>query len=74
MIFNEDSRVKIPALVHLTRIGFKYLSLKTIRVDKSTNILVAIFKEKIVSLNPELSGLEVDKLYDDVSLALGFED
>ncbi len=74
MIFNEDSRVKIPALVHLTRIGFTYLSLKTIKVDKSTNIFVDIFKEKIASLNPELSGLEVDKLYDDVSLTLDFED
>jgi len=74
MIFNEDSRVKIPALVHLTRIGYKYLSLKTIKVDNSTNIFVAIFKEKIASLNPELSGLEVDKFYDDVSLTLDFKD
>jgi hypothetical protein len=23
MIFNEDSRVKIPALLHLTRLGYK---------------------------------------------------
>jgi hypothetical protein len=28
MAFNEDSRVKIPALLHLTRLGYKYLSLK----------------------------------------------
>ena len=25
---NENSRVKIPALVHLTRLGYEYLSLK----------------------------------------------
>lgn len=74
MIFNEDSRVKIPALVHLTRIGFTYLSLKTSKVDKATNIFVDIFKKKITSLNPELSGSEIDKLYDEVSLALDFED
>ncbi len=28
MIFNEDSRVKIPALLTLSRLGFSYLSLK----------------------------------------------
>ncbi len=28
MAFNEDSRVKIPAILHLTRLGYSYLSLK----------------------------------------------
>lgn len=28
MKHNEDSRVKIPALIHLTRLGYEYLSLK----------------------------------------------
>jgi type I restriction enzyme R subunit len=28
MAFNEDSRVKIPALLHLTRLGYSYLPLK----------------------------------------------
>ena len=28
MIHNENSRVKIPALIHLTRLGYDYLSLK----------------------------------------------
>jgi hypothetical protein len=37
--FSEDSRVKIPALVHLSRLGYQYLSTKEIRtqVHKSTN-------------------------------------
>lgn len=26
--FNENSRVKIPALVHLTRLGYTYVSVK----------------------------------------------
>lgn len=26
--FNEDTRVKLPALVHLTRLSYKYLSQK----------------------------------------------
>ena len=28
MAFNEDTRVKIPAILHLCRLGYKYLSLK----------------------------------------------
>ena len=28
--FNENSRVKIPALVHLTRLQYKYVSLQQV--------------------------------------------
>ena len=28
MAFYEDARVKIPALIHLTRLGYNYFSLK----------------------------------------------
>ena len=34
MKHNENSRVKIPALIHLTRIGYKYLSLKDYQLEK----------------------------------------
>ena len=33
MKFNEDSRVKIPAILHLTRLGYTYLSLKQLNYD-----------------------------------------
>lgn len=38
--FGEDSRVKIPALMHFTRLGYRYRSLKEIRPywDFETNI------------------------------------
>ncbi len=39
MIFSEDSRVKIPCILHLTRLGYQYLSLKDAQWDKDTNIL-----------------------------------
>lgn len=35
MKFNEDSRVKIPTLLHLTRLGYTYLSLKDASWDIS---------------------------------------
>lgn len=36
---NENSRVKIPALVHFTRLGYEYVSLKNYRgkIDADTN-------------------------------------
>ncbi len=30
MLHNENPRVKIPALVHFTRLGYEYISLKNI--------------------------------------------
>ena len=33
MIFSEDSRVKIPCILHLVRLGYRYLSLN--QVSKS---------------------------------------
>ena len=39
---NENSRVKIPALVHFTRLGYEYVSLKDYSgtIDEDTNIFV----------------------------------
>ncbi len=45
MKFNEDSRVKIPSIMHLTRLGYKYISLKTAKWNLETNIFTDIFEE-----------------------------
>jgi type I restriction enzyme R subunit len=42
--FNEDSRVKIPAIIHLSRLGYKYLSKDTL-IDSETNIFIEVFKK-----------------------------
>ena len=47
MSFNENTRVKIPALIHLTRLGYEYLSLSHFKWDLETNIFNDIFKESI---------------------------
>ncbi|MHA0290581.1 type I restriction endonuclease [Mesomycoplasma ovipneumoniae] len=59
--FNEKTRVQIPALVHLLRLGYKYLgrnsdSKKSFEYDATTNIAVEIFKEKFFQLNPTFNG------------------
>lgn len=71
---NEDTRVKIPAILHLTRLGYEYLSLKKATWDKNTNIFTDIFKESIGRINPDLEADEVKRLYEDVALALDNED
>ena len=74
MIFNEDSRVKIPSILHLLRLGYTYLSLKHISWDESTNIFRDIFDEQIQKINPGLGENDLQKVFDDVSLSLENED
>lgn len=74
MAFNEDSRVKIPAILHLIRLGYSYLSLKEAVWDKDTNIFPAIFREAVGRINPELTEGDLDRVYDEVSLSLENED
>jgi len=74
MKFNEDSRVKIPTILHLIRLGYQYLSLSDHTWDESTNIFTEIFKERVQFLNPELTKSDIDRVYDEVSLSLENED
>lgn len=76
MKFNEDSRVKIPTILHLMRLGYSYLSLRDPEVtwDESTNIFTDIFFERIKHINPALSDQETKQCLADVSLALENED
>ncbi len=74
MIFNEDSRVKIPSILHLIQLGYEYLSLKTNSWDESTNIFRGIFDKQIQQINPSLSESDIQKVFDDVSISLENED
>ena len=50
--FSEATRVQIPAILHLMRLGYAYLP--TIdHYDRKTNILTDVFKRKVKELNPE---------------------
>jgi len=74
MKFNEDSRVKIPSILHLTRLGYKYLSLKGAVWNEDTNIFTDIFIESIQKINHDLDDDEAKRLLSDVSLLLDNED
>jgi len=73
MKFNEDSRVKIPALLHLIRLGYKYIPFnQQIRVEEN-NIFRSIFIPKIAALNG-VSEQEAQRLLDEINLELDYED
>ena len=73
-IHNEDSRVKIPTILHLVRLGYEYLSLKNQTWDETTNIFTNIFNTSIKRINPDFTDGDVKRLYDEVSLSLENED
>lgn len=74
MLHNENTRVKIPTILHLVRLGYDYLSLKDAKWDDSTNIFTDIFNKSIKRINPNFSDGDVKRLYDEVSLCLENED
>jgi type I restriction enzyme R subunit len=74
-IHNENSRVKIPALIHLTRLGYKYLSLKQdIDFDPETNIIKNIFQKRFLQINQEATENDFEKEFQNIVLELGQDD
>ena len=70
---NEDSRVKIPALVHFTRLGYEYVSLKNFkgRIDEDTNIFVDMFRDAVNRINnTNLSMADIDKIIEEIKVIL----
>ena len=74
MAFNENTRVKIPAILHLCRLGYSYVSIAKAKIDESTNIFTDIFAESIMRINPKLNAGDIKNIFDDLSLALDNED
>src|SRR5574344_1628300 len=59
--FNEATRVQMPALVHLTRLGYTYYgkineNQAGIDYDPDTNILIKVFEKKFDEMNPSHKG------------------
>jgi len=74
VVFSEDSRVKIPCILHLVRLGYRYLSLKNAVWDEQTNIFPELFCDAVGRINPDLDGDDIDRLLADVKLTLDNED
>ena len=74
-VFNEDSRVKIPALLHLSRLGYEYLPLKEAgQRDRRSNIFPEIFVAAVCRINPGLDPAAARRLLEDIHLELQNDD
>ncbi len=75
MTFNEDTRVKIPAILTLTRLGYDYISLKgRDDIDQETNIFKDIFFKNIRKLNPSVEETNIQKFFQKIQLMLDNDD
>ncbi|MFC5282106.1 type I restriction endonuclease [Pedobacter alpinus] len=74
MAFNEDSRVKIPALLHLVRLGYTYIPRKEQIRAEETNIFPALFKSALLNINKGITEEEVGRLLIELSLKLDYDD
>lgn len=74
--FNEVSRVQLPAVLHLMKLGYEYLSYKEnkINFDLENNIIIPIFKKQFFKLNPDASEIDFENEYKDIKLELNFDD
>ena len=54
MVFNEDTRVKIPATIQFLRLGYEYQSIKKAVVDFDTKIFIDRFKSSIEKINGKI--------------------
>ena len=75
--FSENTRVKIPALVHLTRLGYQYFSLKdtaNFEYDGETNIIKKVFRKQFLKLNTDFDENDFEREFQNISLELGYDD
>ncbi len=74
MPFNEDSRVKIPAILHLMRLGYTYIyAAEHKNRILENNIFKEIFLTQIAKING-ISEKEAERVLAEINLELDYED
>ena len=74
MAFNENTRVKIPAILHLCRLGYEYLPLSKAEWVEDTNIFKDIFLLSMIKINTDMEGEDIEREYQKLDLTLDNED
>ena len=60
--FSENTRVQIPAALHLVRLGYTYLSrIDDDAYDHRTNILKEPFAQALKKLNPDITDARIEQ-------------
>lgn len=75
----ENSRVQLPAVLHLVKLGYTYIPRITLKqagtfFDPKTNILTGIFKSQFLKLNPQSDERKAEQVLHDISNELDSDD
>lgn len=68
--FNENTRVQVPAALHLYKLGYTYLDEIDI-YDHQTNILTDVFLRSVMRLNPNITESEAQQILAKIITAAG---
>lgn len=76
LIFNEDTRVKIPATLHFLKLGYNYQSLKyDCDIDFNTKIFKGRFKKALERINNKTyNNRDVDELLSEINRVISNRD
>lgn len=61
--FSEFTRVQIPALLHLERLGYRFVHRDSLNQNTESNILPNVFKEAVSRLNPKMREAEIEEKF-----------
>ena len=65
-LFTENTRVQVPAALHLCRLGYVYKMRSELVCDQKTNILVDEFMTAVTRINPDKDKSEIKALLDNL--------
>lgn len=74
--FNEMSRVQFPGILHLMKLGYKFISRNTVEQNKDAenNILKNVLKEQFLKLNSQATEKDFEDEYKDIGTELTNDD
>ena len=71
--FNENTRVQVPAALHLCKLGYTYLD-SIAAYDTKTNILLDVFLNAVKRLNPQMTSSEASLLVSKINTIANNDD
>jgi len=74
--FNEMSRVQFPGILHLMKLGYRFISRNTVEQNKDAenNILKNVLKEQFLKLNSQATEKDFENEYKDIRTELTNDD
>ena len=72
--FSEFTRVQIPALLHLERLGYTFVHRENLGQNRDSNILPDVFRTAVKRLNPSLRDAEIEEKLRELIRVAGNDD